>query len=615
MAPPWLTLQNIELSFGGDPLLNGVEASVFEGDRICLVGRNGCGKSSFLKIAAGLLEADAGERFLQPGVTLCYLEQEPDLSGYDTVGDYARAGLAGVEDAHKADYFLTELGLDPMMGTSNLSGGEGRRAALVRALAPEPDILLLDEPTNHLDLPAIEWLEDTLKSLRSAIVVISHDRRFLSNISRSVIWIDRGIARQMRQGFAQFEEWRDEVYEQEALDAHKLVRKIAMEEDWLRYGVTARRKRNQKRLSDLHSLRDQRKTYKGPRGSVKLEQNDGRLSGRRVIEAEGIAKSFGDTKIVSGLDLRIMRGDRLGIIGPNGAGKSTLIKMLTGALQPDAGEITLGSNIEMVTLDQARDSLKPHWTLSDALTNGGGDYVELGDRRKHVIGYMKDFLFDPGQARTPLDVLSGGERARVMLARALSLPSNLMVLDEPTNDLDLETLDLLEEMISSYEGTVLLVSHDRDFIDRVVGSVLVYEGPGCWVEYAGGYSGMVAQKAKLLKDAAKSQAKETANNRDINGVGVDNRDGEANSEKRSLAAQGRLTYKDKYALDNLPKQIEEIEGRISDFEAELADPELFQKNPDKFNEISQGLGELLGQKDTLEEQWLELEMKREELEG
>ena len=354
MAPPRLTLQNIHLTFGGDPLLTGAELSVSDGDRICLVGRNGSGKSTFLKIAAGQVEADSGVRFIQPGATLQYLEQEPDLSTYESVGAYARGELVREEDAHMADYYLTELGLFPDMATTNLSGGEARRAALARALAPEPDILLLDEPTNHLDLPAIEWLEGTLKTLRSSIVVISHDRRFLETVSRSVVWIDRGVSRQMDKGFSRFEEWRDEVLEKEELDAHKLARKIVAEEHWVRYGVTARRKRNQKRMRDLQSLRAERRAHKGPAGAVKLVQSEGKTSGKKVIEAKGLSKSFGEIKIIEDFSVRVMRGDRLGIVGPNGAGKSTLIKMLTGALAPDSGAVELGANIEMVTLDQWR---------------------------------------------------------------------------------------------------------------------------------------------------------------------------------------------------------------------------------------------------------------------
>lgn len=610
MAPPRLTLQNIHLTFGGNPILTGAEMSIFEEDRICLVGRNGCGKSTFLKIAAGLIEMDDGERFVQPGTTIQYLEQEPDLSQFETTGEYARSSLVNADDGYRADYYLEQLGLSGKEETANLSGGEQRRAALAKALAPEPDILLLDEPTNHLDLPAIEWLEKELCSLKSALVVISHDRKFLETVSKSVLWIDRGTSRLMKQGFGSFEAWRDEVFEQEEIEAHKLDRKIVAEEHWLRYGVTARRKRNQKRLGDLHALRQKRREHRGPKGAVKMETSEGRVSGKIVVEAKNISKSFGDTSIVKDLSVRLLRGDRLGIVGPNGAGKSTIIKMLTGALEPDGGEIKLGTNLDMVTLDQSRESLKPNWTLADALTNGGGDMVDVGGKPKHVIGYMKDFLFEPAQARTPLDVLSGGERARVMLARALSLPSNLMVLDEPTNDLDLETLDLLQELITDYEGTVLLVSHDRDFIDRIVDAVLVYEGEGVWTEYAGGYSTMMAQRKVEMKGrSAKADRSST-----LDKIAKD----DSASEQIAPSAEkkpAKLSYKDKYALETLPKQIEELEAQIAVHNKALEDPDLFTKNPKRFNEAMEGIAALTAEHQALEEKWLELEMMREEIEG
>lgn len=607
MAPPRLTLQNIHLTFGGSPLLAGAEMAVFDDDRICLVGRNGCGKSTLLKIAAGMIEADEGERFVQPGTTIQYLEQEPDLTSYKTTGDYARGALLNEEDWHRADYYLEQLGLTGKESTLKLSGGEQRRAALARVMAPEPDILLLDEPTNHLDLPAIEWLEGELASLRSAIVVISHDRRFLETVSRSVLWIDRGTSRLMKQGFGKFEEWRDEVFEQEQIEAHKRDRKIVAEEHWLTYGVTARRKRNQKRLGALHALRQERREARGPKGSVKMESTEGRTSGKIVVEAKHLAKSYGERVIVNDLSLRVLRGDRLGIVGPNGAGKSTIIKILTGLIEPDSGEIKLGTNLDMVTLDQSRESLKPHWTLADALTNGGGDMVEVGGKPKHVIGYMKDFLFEPEQARSPLDVLSGGERARVMLARALSLSSNLMVLDEPTNDLDLETLDLLEELISDYEGTVLLVSHDRDFIDRIADSVLVFEGDGSWVEYAGGYSAMMAHRKTALKEQKIS----------ANGGGeVKGKAGSAEGAGAAKPAKsGKLSYKDKYALETLPKRIAELEGLMEVCNGTLADAELFTKNPDKFNKAMKDLEAYTAEYDEAQDRWLELEMMREEIEG
>lgn len=610
MAPPRLTLQNIHLTFGGNPILSGAEMSIFEEDRICLVGRNGCGKSTFLKIAAGMIEMDGGERFVQPGATIQYLEQEPDLSQFETTGDYARSSLIDPDDAYRADYYLEQLGLSGKEATTNLSGGEQRRAALAKALAPEPDILLLDEPTNHLDLPAIEWLEKELCSLKSALVVISHDRKFLETVSNSVLWIDRGTSRLMKQGFGSFEAWRDEVFEQEEIEAHKLDRKIVAEEHWLRYGVTARRKRNQKRLGDLHALRQKRREHRGPKGSVKMETSEGRVSGKIVVEAKNISKAFSDASIVNDLSVRLLRGDRLGIVGPNGAGKSTIIKMLTGALEPDGGEIKLGTNLDMVTLDQSRESLKPNWTLADALTNGGGDMVDVGGKPKHVIGYMKDFLFEPAQARTPLDVLSGGERARVMLARALSLPSNLMVLDEPTNDLDLETLDLLQELISDYDGTVLLVSHDRDFIDRIVDAVLVYEGEGVWTEYAGGYSTMMAQRKDEMKSRSAKADRSNAPDKKA-------KDDSA-SEQSVLPAEkklSKLSYKDKYALETLPKRIEEIEGLMAEHNKALEDPDLFTKNPARFNEAMEAISTLTAEYEDAQEKWLELEMMREEIEG
>ena len=472
MAPPLLQLKDIALTFGGTPLLTGVELTVAAEERLCLIGRNGSGKSTLLKIAAGLVEPDRGERFVQPGATIRYLPQEPDFAGATSTLAYVEAGLAPGDDAYQAPYLLQQLGLSGDEDPEKLSGGEARRAALARALAPSPDILLLDEPTNHLDLPTIEWLEAELASRRSALVLISHDRRFLSNLSRVTVWLDRGQARRIERGFSAFEAWRDEVLAEEERDQHKLDRKIVAEEHWLRYGVSGRRKRNVKRLAGLHALRDQRRDYRGVAGKAALTAATGEKSGALVIEAKGISKSFGERAVVSDFSIRVQRGDRIGIVGPNGAGKTTLINLLTGALAPDSGTLRLGANIEMATLDQRRESLDDHATLADALTGGRGDHVMVGGKPKHVMSYLKDFLFTQEQARTPLEVLSGGERGRLMLARALAKTSNLLVLDEPTNDLDLETLDVLEEMLGDYEGTVILISHDRDFLDRVVTSVI-----------------------------------------------------------------------------------------------------------------------------------------------
>ncbi len=471
-----MLLTDIRLTFGGAPLLDGAELSVGPGERLCFVGRNGSGKSTLLKIAAGMVEPDGGTRFLQPGTTVRYLAQEPDFSAYKTALEAVEAGLGPGDDPYRARMLLNALGLSGEENPATLSGGEARRVALASVLAPEPDLLLLDEPTNHLDLPAIEWLESELASIRSAIVLISHDRLFLERCSRATVWLDRGITRRMERSFAHFEGWRDQVLEEEERDDHKRERKIAREEHWLRYGVSARRKRNVKRLGDLHALRHEHRTARRQTGNVSIQVSESEITGKRIVEAKAISKSYDGRPIVSGLSIRIERGDRLALVGPNGAGKTTLINLLMGHLEPDEGSVKLGTNLAIATLDQRRDSLDASTPLAEALTRGRGDFVTINGEAKHVIGYMKDFLFTPQQAKTPIGSLSGGERGRLMLARALSTPANVLVLDEPTNDLDLETLDLLQEMIADFQGTVILVSHDRDFIDRAATSILMAEG-------------------------------------------------------------------------------------------------------------------------------------------
>ena len=447
-AAPILALQTIRLTLGTTQLLDGAELSVTPGDKVALVGRNGSGKSTLLKIAAGEIVADGGVRFLQPGVTIRYLPQEPDLSAFPTTLAYVEAGLGANDDLYRARYLLEQLGLTGEEPTGNLSGGEARRAALARVLAPEPDILLLDEPTNHLDLPAIEWLEEEIRSLKSALVLISHDRRFLSDLTRATVWLDRGQTRRLNQGFAAFEAWRDTVLEEEETARHKLDRQIVREEHWLTYGVTARRKRNVRRLENLQGLRQDRREQRRATGDVRMTVTEGNTSGAMVVDADDISKSYDGRPIVAGLTTRILRGDRLGVVGANGAGKTTLLRLLTGVLPPDSGKLRLGSNLELATLDQGRRSLDPETTLKETLTGGGSDTLLINGQPKQVIGYMKEFLFSPEQARTPGGKLSGGERGRLALAKALSLPSNFLVLDEPTNDLDLETLDLLQEMLS-----------------------------------------------------------------------------------------------------------------------------------------------------------------------
>ena len=598
MAPPLLLLQDVNLTVGTAPLLAGAGLGVSAGDRICLVGRNGSGKSTLLKVAAGLIQPDSGRRFAQPGATIRYLPQEPDFDGFTTTLAYVEAGFDGASaDHYRATYLLEQLGLTGAEDPSTLSGGEARRTALARVLAPEPDILLLDEPTNHLDLPGIEWLEKELSGMKSGIVLISHDRRLLERISRTTLWLDRGVTRQLDQGFAHFEPWRDAVLEQEETDRHKLGRKIVMEEDWLRYGVTARRKRNQKRLADLHSLRKKHREQRGALGKVRMEAAEADLSGRLVMVAEGVSKSYGDRPIVRDFSARVIRGDRVGIVGPNGAGKTTLLNLLTGEIEPDTGEVKIGTNLAQVTLDQRRETLDPGQTLSQALTSGAGDTVVVGGQSRHVVSYMKDFLFGPEQANTPVGVLSGGERGRLTLARAFAKPSNLLVLDEPTNDLDLETLELLQERLADYAGTVLLVSHDRDFLDRVVTSVIASDGDGVWTQYAGGYSDMLAQRGPARATAASGAKTKTP------------------APAAPRAASKRMTFKDKHALETLPSRIANLEAEIAKFNRQLSDPNLYAKDPVKFAAISQTLTEAQAALTSAEEQWLELEMRREEMEA
>jgi ATP-binding cassette subfamily F protein uup len=602
MARALLTLDDVHLTFGREPLLDGAALTVAERDRICLVGRNGSGKSTLLKVAAGMVQPDSGERFAHPSATVAYLAQEPDYSGYATTEDYVVAGLGPTDDPRIALRTLSDLGLTGHEDPAQLSGGESRRAALARVIAPRPDVLLLDEPTNHLDLPAIEWLEKTLASIRSAIVLISHDRRFLETLSQSTVWIDRGKTRHLDQGFAHFEAWRDAVLDEEEADRHKLDRKIARENQWMHGGVTGRRKRNVRRVRELADMRQQKRDARQVQGNVVLDAADTQeRSGKLVIEALGISKTYDDVPIVRPINVRIGRGDRIGIIGPNGAGKTTLLKMLIGQLPPDTGDVKLGTNIEMIALDQRRDELDPNWTLSDALTGGKSDQVVVNGVARHVVSYMRDFLFIADQARTPVRVLSGGERARLLLARSLAKPSNLMVLDEPTNDLDLETLDLLQEMLASYAGTAILISHDRDFLDRIVTSVIASEGDGRWVEYAGGYTDMLAQRAEEPA-AEKPKTERVKSDASSNGGG-------GSQPKR------KMSFKEKHALENLPKYIEGWTSDAAKLQTLIEDPGFYSRDRAKFEATTAKLGELRVKIAKAEDEWLELEELRVAFEG
>ena len=597
--PPLLTLSDIALTFGSTPLLESANLMVYPRERLCLVGRNGSGKSTLMKVAAGLVEQDKGDRFVKPGISWRYLPQEPDLSAFETSREYIADGLVGADDGGRIPYLLDALGLTGEEDPKVMSGGEMRRAALARTLAPDPDILMLDEPTNHLDLPAIEWLEEELSRSQSAILLISHDRRFLESLSRRTVWMDRGETRDLDKGFGAFEDWRDEFLEQEELERHKMERKVHREQHWVVHGVSGRRKRNVRRLKELGDLRKTIKNQRQVTGSASITVTEADTSSKQTVKMMDVSHSYGDRPIVKDLSLRINRGERLGLIGPNGAGKTTLLKLIMGEIEPTEGKIDLGLNLEPLVIDQKRESLNPDWTLKDALTDGANDTVIVGGNSVHVMRYMKDFLFLPEQARTPLHALSGGERGRLQLARGLRLPSNFLILDEPTNDLDLETLDLLQEMVANYNGTVIIVSHDRDFLDRTVTRTLAYEGPGDWQVYAGGYSDMIAQRGigvearKAKKDAVSKTKKESTS-----------------EDKKS---NNKLSYKHKFRLEKLPKEMDALETQIANYEKAISDPELYSKNPDEFAKVSKALETAQTNLSEAEEEWLELEMLKEEM--
>ena len=596
MAPPLLTLSNIHLTFGSTPLFEGAELTIMPNERLCIVGRNGSGKSTLLKIAAGMVDHDDGKRWIKPGVTMRYLPQEPDLSQFKTSREYIEDGLVGADDSYRIPYLLDGLSLTGDEDPQVMSGGELRRAALARTLAPKPDILMLDEPTNHLDLVAIEWLENEIKSLSSSVIIISHDRRFLENLSKRTLWVDRGETKLLEKNFSFFEDWRDKTLEQEKLDRHKLKQKIHREQHWVIHGVSGRRKRNVKRLKDLSTLRTQFKTQRQSTGNLNITVADSHQSGRFISKLVSITKSFGDKKIFDDFSIKITRGERIGIVGPNGSGKTTLLKIIMGEIRPDKGRVELGVNLLPLIIDQKRESLNDEWTLSEALTDNGGDKVMVGDNSIHVIRYMKDFLFLPEQAKTPLHALSGGERGRLQLARGLRLPSNLLVLDEPTNDLDLETLDLLQELVADYDGTVIVVSHDRDFLDRTVTRTIAYEDDSKWQIYPGGYTDMVNQR----------------------GFGVVSTDKKLKYKPHKVKnspvitkSKNKLTYKDKFRLEQLPQEIQKLQNRISEIELKLTNADFFHKDPDGFNEAIRKLDQYKIKLEKSEEEWLKLELLNE----
>ncbi|WP_273756612.1 ABC-F family ATP-binding cassette domain-containing protein [Bartonella sp. MM73XJBT] len=615
MVLPLLRLDRIFLTFGTTPLLNQACLSVEQGARIALVGRNGCGKSTLLKIAAGIIEPSGGEIFRHPRVTIRYVSQNPDCAGFEDIHGFVEAGLDQTPDVPWINTLRDNLGFSGSEKLETLSGGEKRRVSLLRALAAKPDILLLDEPTNHLDLPTIEWLERTLCSLSSAIVVISHDRRFLENVTRSTLWLDRGSTKRLEKRFLEFENWRDKALQEEALEQHKLGRQIAREEQWLRYGVSARRKRNVRRLGELKELRKLHKTYKGQPGTALLIAAKSSHSGQLVLEAKKISKSYGKRVIVKDFSLRIQRGDRIGLVGPNGIGKTTLLSTLIGQEAVDSGTVRHGYNLSMAFLDQQR-ILNEEETLAHYLTGGRGETLVINGQERHVVSYMKDFLFLPEQARTPLKEFSGGERARLMLARLLSRPANFLILDEPTNDLDMETLDLLQEFIADFAGTVLLVSHDRDFLDRTVTHMLAPQGDGHWILYAGGYSDMIAQNKNAVslerKNKELSKRKASANPRGWANENLISKDHDFRG--REKIKPRKLSYKQVYALEKLPEQIAALQDEIKKIEQELSDPALYGKDKERFERLSIALEEKKKSCAGKEEEWLELELLREDSE-
>src|SRR6056297_1099655 len=598
MAAPLLQLSDIALTWGGDPVFAGLDLVIQPGDRLALVGRNGSGKSTLLKVMAGELEPDAGVRVLSPGTTVAALPQEPDMSGFSTLGDFASRAL-DVSEGWRVEAAAEGIGIDLALDPSRASGGERRRAALAGLVASDATLLLLDEPTNHLDIRAILWLENWLAGTRCAFVLISHDRAFLSRLSRGTLWLDRGTVRRQDRGFAEFEAWRDKVWEEEDLARHKLDRKIKAEARWAVEGISARRKRNMGRVRALGELRAARAAETRRQGTAAMEFAEAPRSGKRVIEARGISKSLGERTLFSGLDLKIARGDRVAFVGPNGAGKTTLLKTLTGEIAPDEGEVQLGTNLELAVFDQARAALDPDATLWDALTgdremrvSGRADQVMVRGVPRHVVGYLKDFLFTEAQARAPVKSLSGGEKARLLLAKLMAQPSNLLVLDEPTNDLDVETLDLLEELVADYDGTVLLVSHDRDFIDRVATVTVAMEGDGQATVYAGGWSDYQAQKGESA--APRKSVRPGASPK-------------VTSEP--APAKAGLSFTEKHRLDELPEIIGRLEAEIGKLSALLSDPDLFTREPVKFRKATEALAARQQALAAAEDEWLTLEEK------
>jgi ATP-binding cassette subfamily F protein uup len=588
MAAPILSYEDLGLIQGEGWLFRSLDLYVGERDRLALIGRNGAGKTTLLKCLAAMIDPDEGKRTIVPGTHVVLLEQDPKMDGHATLSDWVLHGPDAPEP-HEAAAIADQLGIDLLRPTETASGGERRRAAIARALAEGPDVLLLDEPTNHLDLGAIEWLEDWLKRFKGAFIVISHDRTFLARLTRSCIWLDRGQLRRAEIGFGGFEAWTEKVYEEEARAAEKLDAKLKLELHWLQRGVTARRRRNQGRLAKLHEMRAQRAAMLGPSGSAKLALAKDDVRSKTVIEADQVSKSYGDRSIIRDFSLRIQRGDRIGLVGPNGAGKTTLLKLLTGELQPDDGTVTRAKTLSGIVIDQQRKLMEPSKRVKDVLANGG-DWIEVRGHKKHIKGYLKEFLFDPALTDAPVGSLSGGERSRLLLAREFARQANLLVLDEPTNDLDLETLDLLQEVIADYDGTVLIVSHDRDFLDRTVTITLGLDGSSKVDIVAGGYEDWVRKRYQDHRAPAKAGAQVKS----------------ASAPGPRPSSGNKLSYKDQRDYDRLPAEIERLEAEVAADEAALHDPDLYARDPDRFAKLTERIARNRAEIEAAELRWLEV---------
>ena len=594
---PIYTLQNAHLTFGLHPLFQGLDLFINYGDKICLIGRNGSGKSTLMKVIAGLLEIDDGKIFTQPGIKISYMAQESDFKGFSSLKEIILSGLNDKTDQeYKADILINQLDIRADQNPEKASGGELKKTALAKALINEPDILLLDEPTNHLDIITIEKLEKIIQQFAGAVIVISHDRAFLNHVSTSTLWLDRGILHQNNKGFSAFEEWQEQIINQEIIEQKNLNKKIAEETEWLHKGVTARRKRNMGRLRRLQQLRLERKEQIKQTGSINLEIEKGDVRSKMIVEAKHLNKSFGEREIIHDFSIRILRGNKIGIVGPNGAGKTTLIKILTGRLKPDSGIIHIAKNLQEAYFDQNRITLDQTKTLWRTLAPEG-DHIMVRGHYRHVVSYLKDFLFTPAQAKTPVSVLSGGEKNRLMLAIALAQPSNFLVLDEPTNDLDMDTLDLLQEALDEYEGTILIVSHDRDFMDKVATSLLYMKGDGSIVEYVDTYSNLL-EKMNLKEQSSlpTPKAKE-----------------KKESPYSSSTKQKKLSFNEVYLLKTLPDKMADLEAKIKIAESKMADPDFYQEDPSAFDKTASDLEKFKSELEEAETKWLELQIKQEEL--